>query len=186
MKRLALLFCAIAFAASLASAAEPISELRAKAEAGEAVAQLNLGVSYFYGQGVVKDDVEAAKWFRRAADQGLASAQFNLGVFYASGRGLVKDDIEAAKWYRKAAEQGDADSQYNLGVLYANGQGVAKDQVEAYAWFNLAAVKDEDGRKAREKLETILSREEIAAGQRRTRELQKEIEARQKSAQGAP
>lgn len=178
VKRLILLLSAVAFAASIASATEPISELRAKAEAGDAPAQLFLGVRYFNGLGVVKDEVEAVKWCRKAAEQGNAEAQFNLGVMYDNGQGVVKDQVEAAKWYRKAAEQGYAEAQYNLGVLYANGWGVAKDQVEAYAWFNLAALKVETGRINRETLEKILSREEIAAGQQRTRELQKEIEAK--------
>jgi TPR repeat protein len=131
---------------------------------------------------MAKDEVEAVKWYRKAAEQGDELAQFNLGVMYDNGQGVAKDDVEAAKWYRKAAEQGIAIAQINLGVAYVNGQGVAKDQVEAYAFFNLAAIKDADGRKAREKLEKILSRDEIAAGQRRTRELQKEIEAKQKGA----
>lgn len=175
MKRRILLLVAIA--ASIASAAEPISELRAKAEAGDALAQFYLGIRYLDGQGVVKDEVESAKWFRKAAEQGFARAQHNLGVSYASGQGVVKNEVEAVKWYRKAAEQGIAEAQFNLGVFYATGRGVAKDQVEAYAWFNLAAVNEKEGRTNREILEKILSREEIAAGQRRTRELQKEIEA---------
>ena len=143
VKRLVLLIGALAFAATVATAAEAlIVDLRAKAE------------------------------------QGDASAQFNLGLAYEDGLGVAKDQVEAAKWYRKAAEQGHAKAQFNLGVAYDNGRGVAKDQVEAYAWFNLAAIKNEDGRKMRGILEKTLSRDEIAAGQRRTRELQKEIEAK--------
>ena len=34
---------------------------------------------YHYGTGVVKDEVEAVKYYRMAADQGFASAQYNLG-----------------------------------------------------------------------------------------------------------
>ena len=39
-----------------------------------------LGVCYKYGTGVVKDEVEAVKYYKMAADQGYASAQNNLGV----------------------------------------------------------------------------------------------------------
>ena len=38
-----------------------------------------LGVCYQYGTGVVKDEVEAVKYYKRAADQGNADAQYNLG-----------------------------------------------------------------------------------------------------------
>ena len=38
-----------------------------------------LGVCYQDGTGVVKDEVEAAKYYKMAADQGHANAQYNLG-----------------------------------------------------------------------------------------------------------
>ena len=65
---------------------------------------------YYHGEGVPKDYVEAAKWYRKAAEQELAIAQFNLGWIYENGEGVPKDMAEATKWYRKAAEQGDADA----------------------------------------------------------------------------
>ena len=109
------------------------------ANAGDAVAQFNIGLMYDKGNGVPQDYAEAAKWFRKAADQGLAVGQFNLGVSYERGQGLRQDYAEAAKWYRKAAEQDLAMAEYNLGVLYAQGQGMPQDYVEAYKWFSLAA-----------------------------------------------
>jgi TPR repeat protein len=65
-----------------------------------------LGFNYYSGNGVPKDDVEAAKWYGKAAEQGDASAQFNLGMMYAKGEGVPKDNVEAVEWVRKAAEQG--------------------------------------------------------------------------------
>ena len=46
-----------------------------KAEQGDTEAQYNLGLCYYKGEGVAKDVVEAAKWYREAADQGYAEAQ---------------------------------------------------------------------------------------------------------------
>ena len=40
------------------------------AEQGEVNSQVNLGICYFYGQGVEKDSKEAFKWFKEAAKQG--------------------------------------------------------------------------------------------------------------------
>jgi|SRR5262245_110492 len=82
-----------------------IEEVKAKAEAGDAESQVELGRRYDQGEGVAKDQVEAVKWYRKAAEQNYARAQNNLGVCYDRGEGVPKDHVEAVKWYRKAAEQ---------------------------------------------------------------------------------
>jgi len=65
--------------------------LRAKAAAGEAEAQNGLGEAFYAGKlGVVKNAVEAVKWFRQAAGQNLAAAQSNLGICYERGDGVAK------------------------------------------------------------------------------------------------
>ena len=53
---------------------KPLEEVRAKAETGDADSQFQLGRRYDKGEGVAKDQVEAAKWYRKAAEQnhGLA------------------------------------------------------------------------------------------------------------------
>src|SRR5450756_2584758 len=114
---------------------------RPLAEQGDASAQLELGVMYDNGEGVLQDDKEAVKWFRLAADQGNADAQFNLGVMYDNGGGVPQDYTEAVKWFRLAAEQGDAKAQANLGAKYDKGQGVSQDYALAYMWANIASAK---------------------------------------------
>ncbi len=47
-------------------AAEDLETLRKKAEAGDAVAQADLGVMYADGNGVPEDAAEAVKWYRKA------------------------------------------------------------------------------------------------------------------------
>ena len=139
-------FALISFNASLsrsvyAQAAAPsfIDELRTKAEAGDAVAQNNLGRMYAKGQGVPKDYAIAVSWYRKAAQQGDTFAQNNLGRMYAKGQGVPKDYAIAVSWYRKAAQQGDAFAQNNLGNMYAKGQGVLKDYAIAVSWYRKAA-----------------------------------------------
>lgn len=151
---------------------------KAQAQKGDCVSQFNLGACYANGYGVAKDDVQAVSWWRKAAEQGDAKAQFNLGVCYSSGCGVAKDDVQAVSWFRKAAEQGLAQAQYSLGNVYAKGKGVAKDSVEAYAYLNLAGITLEAARQNLSILEKAISRDEIVAGQQRTKELQKEIEAK--------
>ena len=110
------------------------------------------------------------------AKDGDAVAMFNLGVKYELGEGVLEDDEEAVKWFRKAAELGDEVAMYNLGVMYAKGDGVIQDDVEAYAWLNVAAAKglkraaeDRDHRKK------SMTPEQIAEGQKRSREIMKSI-----------
>ncbi len=102
-------------------------------------AQNNLGVLFRHGEGVPRDPVAAAKWFRRAADQGHAPAQNNLGLAYQQGEGVPRDAAAAARWYRRAAAQGVAAAQASLGDLHANGEGVPKDINEAVKWYRRAA-----------------------------------------------
>jgi hypothetical protein len=111
------------------------------AESGDARAQSTLGLLYYRGRGVRKDDSEALKWFRLAAERGSAVAEFNLGVMYAEGQGVPQDNEEAAKWYLLAADHGHPQAQYNLGLWHANGDGGSADNVRAHMWFNLAAAR---------------------------------------------
>ena len=76
-------------------AAEDLEALRKKAEAGDALAQSNLGVAYHNGEGVPEDDAEAVKWYRKAAEQGDAIAQTNLGFMYLLGEGVPEDSVAA-------------------------------------------------------------------------------------------
>ena len=76
------------------------AQYRKAAEQGDAVAQCNLGVCYYNGDGVPRDYTEAVRWFRKAAEQGNAGAQHNLGVCYAKGHGVPQDYTEAARWWR--------------------------------------------------------------------------------------
>ena len=53
---------------------------------------------YANGQGVPKNDAEAAGWLRKAAEQGIAIAQASLGVRHFYGLGVPKDETEAYFW----------------------------------------------------------------------------------------
>jgi len=123
----------------------PPKSLVAAAERGEAEAQLDLGTRYARGEGVDKNDAEAAKWLRKAADQGLARAQLDTGVLYATGRGVPRDATEAARWYRKAADQDLPQAQLNLGLAHDLGLGVRLDKAEAEIWWRTAAEQGETG-----------------------------------------
>lgn len=75
------------------------------AEAGDAKAQIELGIIYGMGDGVSKDYTEAAKWFTKAAEQGSPHALWNLGQLYHKGLGLPKDRAKAKECWEKAQTQ---------------------------------------------------------------------------------
>lgn len=75
----------------LPTAQAPVSLPHTRAEAGDAEAQLQMGMRYATGDGVVQNDKEAARWFERAARQGLAEAEYEYGLALLNGRGVVQD-----------------------------------------------------------------------------------------------
>jgi TPR repeat protein len=159
---------------------------RKGAEQGHDVCIYNLGC-YYRGLRHRKDSdktqdmVQAVFWWRKGAERGYPESQSMLAGCYFYGNGVVKDMAQGVAWERKAAEQGLVEAQHALAGYYASGEGVAKDEVEAYAYYNLAGAKDDsswshESRKKLADLEKKLSREEIAAGQKRAREIQKIID----------
>jgi len=96
---------------------KPIEEVKAKAEAGDAESQVELGFRYEQGKGVAKDQAEAVKWYRKAAEQNYAEAQYNLHVCYLKGEGVALDLIEAYKWLLLAARQGHENAKKNVTEL---------------------------------------------------------------------
>jgi len=89
-------------------------------------ADFALGVMYYKGEGVERDRVTAAAFFRKAAEQGHVGAQYNLALMYNRGVAVPRDTREAARLYTLAAEQGFDKAQYNLGLMYACGAKSAR------------------------------------------------------------
>ena len=95
-----------------------LSDLRRRAEEGDAKAQYDLGKIYTVGLGVSQDYQQAIKWYERAADQGFAAAQFMMGFLYEQGKGVRRDYSRALEYYRAAAGQGHTTAANNLATLY--------------------------------------------------------------------
>lgn len=127
--------------AGSAFAQEPdVNKIKTDAESGNAVAQAQYAQMLQTGNGVEKNEAEAAKWYQKAADAGNDYAQVNLGVFYQTGGcGMQKDIVKAVEWYEKASAQGNAYAQYYLARLYENGVGVKKDMKKAVELYGKAA-----------------------------------------------
>ena len=136
------------------------------AETGDASAQVNLGIMYNQGHGVIQDDKEAAKWFKLAAEQGYSPGQWRLAIMYKTGTGVVQNYEEAAKLYKLVAEKGDAYAQSALGFMFSNGFGVPQDNVKAYLWFTTASDGGyELGSQYREQIAKKMTPEDISKAQ---------------------
>ena len=74
---------------------------------GNAIAQANLGLMYMQGRGVLQNDAESVKWYRKAAEQGYARGQYNLGWLYYKGRGGLGNALKAHMWGSLAVLNGE-------------------------------------------------------------------------------
>jgi hypothetical protein len=113
---------------------------RARAAAGDVVAQFSLGSFLYYGS---DDTAEGVEWIRRAAARQYGPAEFQLGQIYDFGFGVTQSDREAIEWYRKAAAHGSAAAARAVGECYRKGRGVPADAAEAARWLRLAADGDD-------------------------------------------
>lgn len=52
------------------------------AEQGHVEAQHQVGLIYWHGRGVPRNNQRAIEWFRKAAEQGYYGSQFVLGLMY--------------------------------------------------------------------------------------------------------
>lgn len=65
----------------------------------------NLGVSYYYGNGVKQNYKKAVQYYQKAAAKGHPWGMYNLAVACENGKGTPKDMEKALFFYRKAANQ---------------------------------------------------------------------------------
>ena len=116
-----------------------LSGLKAKAENGDAKAQMQLGKAFVQGAGVARDYKQAALWLGNAASNGNIEAEAMFGELYQAGQGVHQDLTNAMNWLTKAAQAGSPAAQYDLGFIYEQGRGVKKDERLAAHWYLLAA-----------------------------------------------
>ncbi|CAN0267370.1 unnamed protein product, partial [Discosporangium mesarthrocarpum] len=82
-------------------------------------AQNYLGVMYLEGRGVVRDTVEAFRWFWQSSRQGYPQGCQNMAMCYEAGIGVTKDVAKAVELYRRAAEGHSIPAIHSLGYLLA-------------------------------------------------------------------
>ncbi|OAI03441.1 hypothetical protein A1353_14570 [Methylomonas methanica] len=129
---------------------------RIKAAEGSPIAQQLLGTIYYFGNDLVKQDInEAIKWYNLSADNGEILPLVELGsmYFYGTNDKKIEKDYKKAFEYlsrvvnhegvkrygidRTVAQVGLYNSALLIGELYAHGNGVEQDLIQAYMWCKI-------------------------------------------------
>ncbi|MCK5573123.1 MAG: sel1 repeat family protein [Bacteroidetes bacterium] len=110
-----------------------------KANAGDVLAQHELGIRYFVGVGVEADSAKAAIWIRRAAEQGLKESRFNLAILTYNGWGTAWDPFESFRQLTYCAAHGMKDAQYFLSIFHVENLVVPMSLDSARVWARMAA-----------------------------------------------
>jgi hypothetical protein len=121
-----------------------IPDLIKRAEFGNGVDQIILGICYLHGIETAVDYKEAFRLLSAAAARGASRVVVNLALMYAEGLGIPQDLPKAISLYKKAADAGDFLAQVELGRAYSRGLGVPADPAAARKWYSAAA--DQEGR----------------------------------------
>lgn len=106
-----------------------------------AIEAFRKGKDLFFGEGVKKDEAQAAEQFKIAADLGHVGAKGALGYMYYEGLGVKQNLSEGIRLMTIAADVGVEDAQNNLAAVYEEGKGVKRDYGEALRLYRAAAEK---------------------------------------------
>ncbi len=109
------------------------ADLLRRATAGDAAAQISLGVAYRDGVGVKQDYRQAVTWYQAAAEQRLPDAYDHLGWMHLQGHGTPRDYAEARRLFELGSRAGVARATYNLAEMTYLGLGRATNEPAA-AW----------------------------------------------------
>ncbi len=78
---------------------------------GDRSCMCELGVCYYFGNGVDQSYSTAKQWFEKSANAGSYIAMYNLGYLYENGQGVSKNYSTALRWYKKSAAAGYSNAQ---------------------------------------------------------------------------
>ena len=112
---------------------------RRSAKLGEPRAFFWAGYSYELGEGVPKDDANAAQYYQQALSapiQEKVNPANRLGMYYYDGRGVERDYAKAFQLLKWAEDHGGPVMLYYLGACYANGQGTQQDYAKALTYLD--------------------------------------------------
>lgn len=117
------------------------------AQKGNPYAQVQLGLMYLQGHGLLKDEDKAIDWCRksytllREKAEKESNAKYYLAKMYRHGCFVEQNYNKASKLAHPAAYEGDVKSQALIGSFYIYGTGVRQDKERGIEWLEKAADK---------------------------------------------
>ena len=144
MKKLSLYVFLVLMFCNISNANSYLSDLKRRADAGDAVAQNNLGHLYLYGNQEYNVSVDLDKgieYLNMAAEQDQVNAMTTIGWNYFLGdKGAEQNNEEAIYWNKRASELGFSVASYNMGFFYYSGlAGLKQDLLQAKKYWLLSA-----------------------------------------------
>ncbi|HET6275689.1 MAG TPA: tetratricopeptide repeat protein [Candidatus Cybelea sp.] len=124
-----------------AGAAVTVDDDKALAANGDANGEFNLGMRYYWGDGVTADAVQTLRWLQAAAAQRFAEAENGIGYAYVYGSTSARDAAKAFQWFQLAANDGSGAAEDTLGDMYNYGHGVVQSYSQAMHWYLLASAQ---------------------------------------------
>lgn len=117
---------------------------RQAAELGCVRAVCIMGMLFYHGKGVPKNESMAFLCMIFSARKNDGEAQYFLGEFYRLGIGTKPDNKEALYWLQESAASGQRhesqlEAQYRFACMLLHGQGIEPNPEMAMYWFTEAA-----------------------------------------------
>lgn len=94
---------------------------------GDAVAQYQLARLYLSGNGVDRDERQAARWFNLAAEKGHHGAQALLGRMLIDGQGVPRERARGLMWLTLAKQAADPKRDAWIFTLHADAFDTSND-----------------------------------------------------------
>jgi uncharacterized protein len=108
-----------------------MTQFKALAAEGDAVAMYYTGILYDRGYGVPVDRVEAAKWFAMGAARGDSLSAYHYGKLHETGKGVPKDPVTAHLWLSVSAANApnERDKAYTQREIRKLERGMTPEQI---------------------------------------------------------
>lgn len=100
---------------------EKLKRCMKEAGLGYDFAQNELGMRYYYGDGVRQNYDKAFEWYQKSAEQGDSDAQLKLGFIFYEGEGVRQNELVAKEWFGKSCDNGNQAGCDNYRILNEEG-----------------------------------------------------------------
>lgn len=108
-----------------------MTQFKALAADGDAVAMYYVGILYDRGYGIPVDRAEAAKWFEKGAARGDSLSAYHYGKALEAGKGVAKDPVAAHLWLSVSAASApnERDKAYTQREIRKLERGMTPEQI---------------------------------------------------------